>query len=157
MASAVFVLPGDQIDPSLIPSHPKKPLRLGPGLRHVPPNDLVPTLAGQLITDRPKNAIRVENSGGRVRTPSPRRPQSPSSGKWANRQCAVHPPSRRTRHRHRPPFRPRSLLRHALRLHHARDSPPALLRRRNEEDAPLTRRRRTRLRPRHSRKQAHGH
>ncbi|KAM5346863.1 hypothetical protein ACJ41O_009868 [Fusarium nematophilum] len=66
MASeAVFVLPGDTIDSSLIPSHPKKPLRLGPGLRHVPPNDLVPTLAGQLITDRQKNAIRVENARGR--------------------------------------------------------------------------------------------
>ncbi|KAF7548139.1 hypothetical protein G7Z17_g7249 [Cylindrodendrum hubeiense] len=66
MASeAVFVLPGDQIDPSLIPSHPKKALRLGPGLRHVPPNDILPTLAGQLITDRQKNAIRVENAGGR--------------------------------------------------------------------------------------------
>ncbi|KPM45060.1 hypothetical protein AK830_g1473 [Neonectria ditissima] len=66
MASeAVFVLPGDPIDPSLIPSHPKKPLRLGPGLRHVPPNDILPTLAGQLTTDRQKNALRVENSGGR--------------------------------------------------------------------------------------------
>ncbi|KAM0233602.1 hypothetical protein ACHAP5_010333 [Fusarium lateritium] len=60
-----FVLPGDSIDPSLIPSHPKKPLRLGPGLRHVPPNDIVPTLAGQFVTDRPKNAIRVENARGR--------------------------------------------------------------------------------------------
>lgn len=68
MASdAVFVLPGDIIDPSLIPSHPKKPLRLGPGLRHVPPNDIVPTLAGQLVTDRQKNAIRVENARGKVR------------------------------------------------------------------------------------------
>lgn len=67
MASeAVFVLPGDQIDPSLIPSHPKKALRLGPGLRHVPPNDILPTIAGQLITDRQKNLIRVENAGGRV-------------------------------------------------------------------------------------------
>jgi hypothetical protein len=69
MASdAVFVLPGDIIDPSLIPSHPKKPLRLGPGLRHVPPNDIVPTLAGQLVTDRQKNAIRVENARGKVRS-----------------------------------------------------------------------------------------
>lgn len=68
MASdTVFVLPGDSIDPSLIPSHPKKPLRLGPGLRHVPPNDIIPTLAGQLVTDRQKNAIRVENARGRVR------------------------------------------------------------------------------------------
>ncbi|UNI24346.1 exosome non-catalytic core subunit rrp40 [Purpureocillium takamizusanense] len=61
----VFVLPGDEIDASLVPSHPKKPLRLGPGLRHVPPNDILPTLAGQLVTDRQKNAIRVETSGGR--------------------------------------------------------------------------------------------
>ncbi|KAF7551784.1 hypothetical protein G7046_g7605 [Stylonectria norvegica] len=61
----VFVLPGDHIEPSLIPSHPKKALRLGPGLRHVPPNDIVPTLAGQLISDRQKNIMRVETSGGR--------------------------------------------------------------------------------------------
>ncbi|KAI5464177.1 hypothetical protein BGZ63DRAFT_411951 [Mariannaea sp. PMI_226] len=61
----VFILPGDRIGPSLIPSHPKKPLRLGPGLRHVPPNELVPTLAGQLVTERQKNAIRVENARGR--------------------------------------------------------------------------------------------
>lgn len=63
----VFVLPGDHIDASLIPSHAKKPLRLGPGLRHVPPSDILPTLAGQLVTDRQKNAIRVETSNGRVR------------------------------------------------------------------------------------------
>ncbi|KND87249.1 Exosome complex component rrp40 [Tolypocladium ophioglossoides CBS 100239] len=60
----VFVLPGDRIDPSLIPSHPRKALRLGPGLRHVPPNDMLPTLAGQLVADRQKNAIRVETTGG---------------------------------------------------------------------------------------------
>lgn len=67
----VFVLPGDHISPDLIPSHPKKALRLGPGLRHVPPNDVLPTLAGQFVTDRPKNAIRVENSEGRVTDPLP--------------------------------------------------------------------------------------
>lgn len=65
-SEAVFVLPGDHIDPSLIPSHPKKPVRLGPGLRHVPPSELLPTLAGQLVTDRQKNAIRVETFNGRV-------------------------------------------------------------------------------------------
>jgi hypothetical protein len=65
-SESVFVLPGDHIDPSLIPSHPKKPVRLGPGLRHVPPSDLLPTLAGQLVTDRLKNAIRVETANGRV-------------------------------------------------------------------------------------------
>ncbi|KOS17636.1 Exosome complex component RRP40 [Escovopsis weberi] len=62
----VFVLPGDHIDPAFVPSHPKKPLRLGPGIRHVPPSDLVPTIAGQLIADRNKNAIRVETPNGRV-------------------------------------------------------------------------------------------
>ncbi|KAI1475765.1 hypothetical protein F4774DRAFT_395775 [Daldinia eschscholtzii] len=61
----IFVLPGDQIDPSLIPSHPKKALRLGPGLRHIPPNELVPTVAGQLVTDHRKNSIWVEYNGGR--------------------------------------------------------------------------------------------
>ncbi|XDG07460.1 hypothetical protein ABKA04_007075 [Annulohypoxylon sp. FPYF3050] len=61
----IFVLPGDKIGPSLIPSHPKRPLRLGPGLRHIPPNELVPTVAGQLVTDYRKNSIWVEYNGGR--------------------------------------------------------------------------------------------
>ncbi|KAI1662464.1 hypothetical protein F4813DRAFT_385179 [Daldinia decipiens] len=61
----VFVLPGDQINPSLIPSHPKRALRLGPGLRHIPPNELIPTVAGQLVTDPRKNSIWVEYNGGR--------------------------------------------------------------------------------------------
>ncbi|KAG6010114.1 hypothetical protein E4U21_000148 [Claviceps maximensis] len=61
----VFVLPGDHLDPDLIPSHPKKPLRLGPGLRHVPPNHILPTLAGQFVTDRNKNTVRVETCHGR--------------------------------------------------------------------------------------------
>lgn len=62
-----FVLPGDEIDASLIPSHQKLPLRLGPGLRHVPPGQIVPTIAGKLVTDRKKNSIWVEQMGGRVR------------------------------------------------------------------------------------------
>lgn len=61
------VLPGDEIDPSNIPSHPKKPLQLGPGLRHIPPHTILPTVAGQLVTDRKKNSIWVEYNGGRVR------------------------------------------------------------------------------------------
>ncbi|KAF3357311.1 hypothetical protein VdG1_05889 [Verticillium dahliae VDG1] len=60
-----FVLPGDDIDPSLIPSHPKLPLRLGPGLRHVPPRDIKPTIAGNLAIDAKKNSIWVEQSRGR--------------------------------------------------------------------------------------------
>ncbi|RDA87370.1 hypothetical protein CP532_6982 [Ophiocordyceps camponoti-leonardi (nom. inval.)] len=62
---SVFVLPGDKIDDSLIPTHPKKQLRLGPGLRHVPPNAILPSLAGRLVTDRRKNAMHVETSAGR--------------------------------------------------------------------------------------------
>ncbi|KAI1445673.1 hypothetical protein F5Y02DRAFT_386025, partial [Annulohypoxylon stygium] len=61
----MYVLPGDQIDASIIPSHSKRPLRLGPGLRHIPPNELVPTVAGQLVTDYRKNSIWVEYNGGR--------------------------------------------------------------------------------------------
>ncbi|MBE3112076.1 MAG: hypothetical protein IMZ46_16490, partial [Acidobacteria bacterium] len=70
MASeAVYVLPGDTIDDSLIPQHPKHPLRIGPGLRHVPPSDLIPSIAGALLTDKKKNSIWVEQGAGRVRTP----------------------------------------------------------------------------------------
>jgi len=65
-SEAIFVLPGDHIDPEVIPSHPKKALKLGPGLRHVPPSDLIPTVAGQLISDPKKNSIWVEYNGGRV-------------------------------------------------------------------------------------------
>lgn len=65
-ADRVFVLPGDEVPAALIPSHPKKALKLGPGLRHVPPSELIPTVAGQLVTDR-KNSIWVEYNGGRVR------------------------------------------------------------------------------------------
>ncbi|TQN68648.1 Exosome complex component rrp40 [Colletotrichum shisoi] len=60
-----FVLPGDEIDASLIPSHQKLPLRLGPGLRHVPPRQIVPTIAGKLVSDRKKNSIWVEQTSGR--------------------------------------------------------------------------------------------
>lgn len=61
----IFVLPGDSIDPSLIPSHPKKALRLGPGIRHAPPDAVLPTVAGHLIAEHNKNAIRVETASGR--------------------------------------------------------------------------------------------
>ncbi|KAI1171961.1 hypothetical protein F4777DRAFT_590885 [Nemania sp. FL0916] len=61
----VYVLPGDEIPVSLIPSHPKRALKLGPGLRHVPPGELIPAVAGQLVTDHKKNSIWVENNGGR--------------------------------------------------------------------------------------------
>lgn len=69
-AKGPFVLPGDVIDPSNIPSHPKKALNLGPGLRHILPNTILPTVAGQLVTDRKKNTIWVEYNGGHASFPS---------------------------------------------------------------------------------------
>ncbi|KAK3695464.1 hypothetical protein B0T22DRAFT_438453 [Podospora appendiculata] len=60
-----IVLPGDAIDPSLIPTHKKQPLRLGPGLRHIPPSVIVPTVAGQLVTDQKKNSMWIEYNSTR--------------------------------------------------------------------------------------------
>ncbi len=68
------VLPGDPIDPAAIPTHKERALRLGPGLRLIPPKDLIPTVAGQLTTDRKKNLIWVEYNGGRVCIPPPSPP-----------------------------------------------------------------------------------
>ncbi|RAL62097.1 hypothetical protein DID88_002583 [Monilinia fructigena] len=65
MSTETFVLPGDHIPPELLPSHPTLPLKLGPGLRHIPPNTITPTVAGQLRTDSRKNAIWVEFNAGR--------------------------------------------------------------------------------------------
>ncbi len=67
MATETFVLPGEILDPTVLPSHPKLPLKLGPGLRHTPPNTITPTVAGQLCTDKRKNAVWVEFNGSRVR------------------------------------------------------------------------------------------
>ncbi|RFU33700.1 hypothetical protein B7463_g2635, partial [Scytalidium lignicola] len=65
MSTGVLVLPGDDLDPQWLPSHPTLPLKLGPGLRHIPPNTIIPTVAGRLCTDARKNAIWVEFNGGR--------------------------------------------------------------------------------------------
>ncbi|KAI9817065.1 MAG: exosome non-catalytic core subunit rrp40 [Phylliscum demangeonii] len=64
----MFLLPGDQIPPEELPTsaNPAAPLKLGPGLRHVPPALITPTIAGELCADRKKKAIWVEsNNGGR--------------------------------------------------------------------------------------------
>ena len=55
-----FVLPGEALDPSQIPTHKKKALQIGPGLRHIPPSTIVPTVAGQLVADPKKNSLWVE-------------------------------------------------------------------------------------------------
>ena len=68
MASETLVFPGETISPDLlpIPSNPKQALKLGPGLRHVPPSTIIYVLAGSLCIDHRKNAIWVENNSGRV-------------------------------------------------------------------------------------------
>jgi len=66
MATESIVLPGDYLDPEILPSHPKKPLKLGPGLMHIPPNSIVSTVAGRLCTDQKKNAVWIEYNAGRV-------------------------------------------------------------------------------------------
>ncbi|KAK4682755.1 exosome non-catalytic core subunit rrp40 [Podospora pseudoanserina] len=66
-----LVLPGDPISPDLIPSSTSKPLRLGPGLRHVPPSDIVPVVAGQLITNHQKNSMWVEYNNNRLKSSAP--------------------------------------------------------------------------------------
>ncbi|KAK4168663.1 exosome complex exonuclease [Cladorrhinum sp. PSN259] len=65
-----ILLPGDSIDPSQIPTQKNKPLRLGPGLRHVPPSAILPTVAGQLITLPHKSSMWVEYNSSRY-TPTP--------------------------------------------------------------------------------------
>ncbi|OAL05715.1 hypothetical protein IQ06DRAFT_373110 [Phaeosphaeriaceae sp. SRC1lsM3a] len=69
---ATLVLPGDEIPSSLLPTGTgkRKTLKLGPGLRHIPPNTVVTTVAGALVTDDRKNAASVETNSGRY-TPYP--------------------------------------------------------------------------------------
>jgi exosome complex component RRP40 len=71
MTTKAFVLPGDHLNPDLLPNRPDVPLKLGPGLRHIPPNTISPTVSGQLCTDARKNAIWIEHNSGRVGPPSP--------------------------------------------------------------------------------------
>ncbi|RKF61914.1 Exosome complex component RRP40 [Erysiphe neolycopersici] len=65
MGTEAFVLPGDTLDAGALPSHPVLPLKIGPGLRHTPPDTVRSTVAGHLCIDRRKNAIWVEYKGSR--------------------------------------------------------------------------------------------
>ncbi|KZF19254.1 hypothetical protein L228DRAFT_264005 [Xylona heveae TC161] len=69
MTTTTFVLPGEDIPSSLLPTpstgSSAAPLKLGPGLAHIPPDTITPVVAGNLCTDARKNAIWVENPGGR--------------------------------------------------------------------------------------------
>jgi len=58
-----YVVPGEILDRALLPL---SSLKLGPGLRHLPPNSLTPIVPGQFISDEKKSAIWIENDPGRV-------------------------------------------------------------------------------------------
>ncbi|KAI9670728.1 MAG: exosome non-catalytic core subunit rrp40 [Caeruleum heppii] len=62
-----IVLPGDPISHDRLPptANSSAPLKLGPGLRHLPPDTIAPTRAGELCVDRKKKALWVEHNGGR--------------------------------------------------------------------------------------------
>ncbi|KAI9842969.1 MAG: exosome non-catalytic core subunit rrp40 [Sclerophora amabilis] len=64
MGSRTYVLPGDTIPSSLLPPS-SAPIRLGPGLRHIPPEHITPTAAGELCVDVKKNAVWIDSNGGR--------------------------------------------------------------------------------------------
>ena len=68
MSAKILVLPGEEISTDALPkpSNTSIHLKLGPGLRHVPPSTITPTVAGSLCVDHKRNAIWVENNNGRV-------------------------------------------------------------------------------------------
>ena len=97
MATETFVFPGGDMDPGSLPSNPKLPLKLGPGLRHIPPDTVTPTVAGELSTDKRKNAVWIEFNSSHVYNiflNFDRQPPLIIS--------AVHTHSRRSRHSYHP-------------------------------------------------------
>ncbi len=153
-AEPLVVLPGDTIDPSLIPTHKKNPLRLGPGLRHVPPSQILPTVAGQMVTDHRKNSMWVEYNGGHV---SPIPPSvHPQQTQLTFSPPSVHPRAIRPHHRPSRPLRLRLLPRLHCALQPQRNPPAPRLRGRDQKDPTPTRQRRAGLCARVARQQAHG-
>lgn len=67
MASDVLLMPGDEVASHALPKNNKKPLVLGPGLRHALPSSVQAVTAGTLAADPRKNAIWIDHNGGRVR------------------------------------------------------------------------------------------
>ena len=65
---STVVLPGEELPREVlpVPSNPSIALKLGPGLRYIPPSTITPVVAGSLCVDNKKNAIWVENNNGRV-------------------------------------------------------------------------------------------
>ncbi|MCJ1291065.1 exosome non-catalytic core subunit rrp40 [Xylographa carneopallida] len=67
MTTQTLFLPGDVLSNDILPvaSDSSHLLQLGPGLRHVPPSTITPTVAGLLFIDQKRKAIWVENNSGR--------------------------------------------------------------------------------------------
>lgn len=63
--AATFLLPGEQIPASQLPTSKKGTLTLGPHLRHIPPSTILTTTAGTLQTDHKKAAVWLEHDNGR--------------------------------------------------------------------------------------------
>ncbi|CAK3773066.1 related to involved in ribosomal RNA processing, component of the exosome complex responsible for 3` end [Lecanosticta acicola] len=63
--AAAILLPGEQIPSDELPRSKKGTLTLGPGLRHIPPSDILCTTAGSLHVDRKKSALWLEHENGR--------------------------------------------------------------------------------------------
>ena len=78
---SMVVLPGEELPSNALPisSNPSVSLKLGPGLRHVPPSTITPVVAGLLCVDHRKNAVWVENNNGRVSADIYRNPYARSS------------------------------------------------------------------------------
>ncbi|KAG8534325.1 uncharacterized protein KY384_001169 [Bacidia gigantensis] len=67
MALQQVVFPGEDIPRDIlpIPSKKKHALKIGAGLQHIPPDRVTSTVAGNLGIDTRKNAVWVNNDGGR--------------------------------------------------------------------------------------------
>lgn len=63
--AATILLPGEQIPSDQFPKSKKGTLTLGPGLRHIPPSDILSTTAGTLHVDHKKSALWLEHENGR--------------------------------------------------------------------------------------------
>lgn len=155
MSSGTFVLPGDEISPSAISSslNTSAPLKLGPGLIHIPPSTIKPVVAGNLCVNAAKNAIWIEGYDGRVSSPSYTTSASP---KISNTCLIVYPHHRRSCHSTSPPFDRRFLPLRNNAPRHSREPWPPRLRGRHQEVTATPNAQYACLRPSKLRQQIHG-
>ena len=65
MAMTTVLLPGEAVPTVSLPKAKKGTLRLGPGLRHLPPASILATTSGALQVDHKKSALWLEHPTGR--------------------------------------------------------------------------------------------